>query len=121
MDQGRGGGGGDRGGITSHGSAAAAMTSMAQEVKAKDNYKGLRGFMEVVTFEKVIIGTKTVYSRVVWRENKVMEEYIYNRCSGVPANNICWEERKTSVLIYFVASNNKSQGRLFPSPSPSTP
>ena len=77
--------------------------------------------MEVVTFEKVIIGTNNVYSRVVWRENRFMEEYIYNRCSGVPANNICWEERKTSVLIYFVASNNKSQGGLFLSPSPSTP
>ena len=63
----------------------------------------------------------TADSRVGLRDYIVMAEYIYNRCSGRLAKNICLEEEEISVLIYFVASENKSLGGLFPYPSLSSP
>ena len=65
-------------------------------------------FMEVVPFEEVRTGATTADNRVGWRDNKVMVEYIYNRCSGGLAKNIYWEEGKMPVLIYCVALKNKS-------------
>ena len=104
------------GGIISHGAMEAAMTSMDQDVKDYDDSKadGESALTEVVTFKEVGIGAKTSDSRIIWRDNRVMADYIYNRCSSGPAKNICWEERKISVLIYFVASKNKSQGGSLP-------
>ena len=69
--------------------------------------------MEVVKFKEVRIGTTTKYSRFGCKDYRFMSEYIYNRCSEIPAKYICWEEGKTSVLIYFLDSKNKSQGVWF--------
>ena len=60
----------------------------AQEVKADAESEGSRFPMEVVTFKKFIIGDTPMEIRVGWRDDRVMEEYIYNRCSGGPENNI---------------------------------
>ena len=95
------------------------MPSTAQEVKADADAEGVRETVEVATFEEARIGATTTDRRVGWRDDKATTEYIYNRCSGIPAKNICWEEGKKSVLIYSVASKNKPQEGSFPPPSPS--
>ena len=63
--------------------------------------------MGVVTLEDLSIGATTANRGSRWRDDRVMADYIYNRCSGGTEKNIFWEERKTSVLIYFVDSKSK--------------
>ena len=97
------------------------MPSTEQEVKADAGSKGVRAPMEVVTFKDVSIGATNADRRVGWVYNRFMVDYIWNMCSRSPAKNIFWEEGKKSVLIYFVASKDKSQWGSFPSPSTSPP
>ena len=115
------GGGGTGVGIISCGAAAGAMPLTEQEVEANAKYDGSRALMEVVTCKEVSIGVTTAERIFGWREDRVVEYFIYDRCSGGPAKNNLWEEGKKSVLIYFVDFKNKSQGGLFPSPSPYPP
>ena len=103
-------------GIISCGAAAGAMPLTEQEVEANAKYDGSRALMEVVTCKEVSIGVTTAERIFGWREDRVVEYFIYDRCSGGPAKNNLWEEGKKSVLIYFVDFKNKSQGGVVPFP-----
>ena len=73
---------------------ASSMLSTVQEVKSKAGAKMEKALAEIVTFKEVIIDATAMDSRFGWRDHRFMSEYIYNRCSGGPANNIFWEEGK---------------------------
>ena len=68
--------GGGGWGIISRSTAAAIIPSTAQKVEADADDKGERAPMEVLKFEEVRISAMTVYSRVRWRYNRVMVDYI---------------------------------------------
>ena len=70
------------------------MPLTLQEVEDDADTEGVRVPTEVGTFLEVSIGAKTSDRKVRWRDNRVMAEYIYNRCSGGPEKNIFWEEVK---------------------------
>ena len=79
------------------------MPLIAQEVESKYDAEGARALMEVLKFEEFKIAATTADRRVGWRDDRVMAEYIYNRCSSGLEKNIFWEEGETSVLMYFVS------------------
>ena len=71
-------------------------------------------------FEDVRIVAMTKDSRVGWRDDRFMVDYIYNCCSGGLEKNIFWEEKNVCFNI-FVVSKNKSQRGSLLSPSPTPP
>ena len=65
---------------------ATNMTSSEQNFKSNAN--GERSPMEVVTFKEARIGAVATDSRDRWRDDRVISEYIYNRCYDSPTKNI---------------------------------